>query len=458
MASEPSDLTFVRCPSCRSLVPASAARCRICNNPLDALAQSDGGGEAAKGTGRIRQRTVTAAPQDVISAVVAAKTEKALAASASPSVQGDDEFDPLGAYLQDLEGVDEVVATAPEALQPDRTAPAQRAEDDDDDEEDDPFDLDLFDEPVVEKPTSAAPEQRPVKQPAVHDPFDDEITIDTVAPKAVVAKEREAEVRPHTPMPAAQRREEQRPRGIEAQQGGGQQKGGGEARKNEARPPQRSEPHRSEPPRSEPQRSERMQEQRQNRPAPTQQRAPEPPRAPEPQRPKRDERDERRQDHNRPAQQQPPEQRHEQRHEQGRRAGDPQQHATVSERTQASTGPKTGKMRPGKLFGWLVSYESPDGRAIELREGKFFVTASSIKGTDLILEDPSISTPHALMSISEGGFLVQDLMSDHGVFVRHDERAEYQQEESLVRVSHGDWLRFGEVEFLVIIVPASSSR
>ena len=458
MASEPSDLTFVRCPSCRSLVPASAARCRICNNPLDSLAQSEGGGEAAKGTGRIRQRTVTAAPQDVISAVVAAKTEKALAVSAAPSVQGDDEFDPLGAYLQDLEGVDEVVATAPEALQPDRTAPAQRAEDDDDDEEDDPFDLDLFDEPVVEKPTSAAPEQRPVKQPAVHDPFDDEITIDTVAPKAVVAKEREAEVRPHTPMPAAQRREEQRPRGIEAQQGGGQQKGGGEARKNEARPPQRSEPHRSEPPRSEPQRSERMQEQRQNRPAPTQQRAPEPPRAPEPQRPKRDERDERRQDHNRPAQQQPPEQRHEQRHEQGRRAGDPQQHATVSERTQASTGPKTGKMRPGKLFGWLVSYESPDGRAIELREGKFFVTASSIKGTDLILEDPSISTPHALMSISEGGFLVQDLMSDHGVFVRHDERAEYQQEESLVRVSHGDWLRFGEVEFLVIIVPASSSR
>ena len=458
MASEPSDLTFVRCPSCRSLVPASAARCRICNNPLDSLAQSEGGGEAAKGTGRIRQRTVTAAPQDVISAVVAAKTEKALAVSAAPSVQGDDEFDPLGAYLQDLEGVDEVVATAPEALQPDRTAPAQRAEDDDDDEEDDPFDLDLFDEPVVEKPTSAAPEQRPVKQPAVHDPFDDEITIDTVAPKAVVAKEREAEVRPHTPMPAAPRRDEQRPRGVEAQQGGGQQRGGGEARKNEARPPQRSEPQRSEPPRSEPQRSERMQEQRQNRPAPTQQRAPEPPRAPEPQRPKRDERDERRQDHNRPAQQQPPEQRHEQRHEQGRRAGDPQQHATVSERTQASTGPKTGKMRPGKLFGWLVSYESPDGRAIELREGKFFVTASSIKGTDLILEDPSISTPHALMSISEGGFLVQDLMSDHGVFVRHDERAEYQQEESLVRVSHGDWLRFGEVEFLVIIVPASSSR
>lgn len=91
-----------------------------------------------------------------------------------------------------------MVATAPAALQPNRAAPAQRADDDDDDEEDDPFDLDLdlFDEPVVEKPTSPAPEQRSVKQPAVHDPFDDEITIDPVAPKVVVAKEREAEVRP----------------------------------------------------------------------------------------------------------------------------------------------------------------------------------------------------------------------------------------------------------------------
>jgi pSer/pThr/pTyr-binding forkhead associated (FHA) protein len=115
-------------------------------------------------------------------------------------------------------------------------------------------------------------------------------------------------------------------------------------------------------------------------------------------------------------------------------------------------------MRPGRLFGWLVSYENPDGRAIELREGKFFVTSSSIKGSDLILEDPSISTPHALMSISDAGLLVQDLMSDHGVFVRAGDDGSYRREDGVIRVSHGDWLKFGDVEFLVIIVPSSSRQ
>jgi hypothetical protein len=121
----------------------------------------------------------------------------------------------------------------------------------------------------------------------------------------------------------------------------------------------------------------------------------------------------------------------------------------------AVAGPKTGKMRPGRLFGWLVSYENPDGRAIELREGKFFVTSSSIKGSDLVLEDPSISTPHALMSISDSGLLVQDLMSDYGVFVRTDNDVDYRREDGVIRIEHGDWVRFGEVEFLVIIVPST---
>jgi pSer/pThr/pTyr-binding forkhead associated (FHA) protein len=111
------------------------------------------------------------------------------------------------------------------------------------------------------------------------------------------------------------------------------------------------------------------------------------------------------------------------------------------------------------LFGWLVSYENPDGRAIELREGKFFVTGNSIKATDLVIEDASISTPHALMSVSgEGGFKVQDLMSERGLFVRSREGGQYRREEGTVEIKHGDWLRFGDVEFLVTIVPTGSGR
>jgi hypothetical protein len=119
-----------------------------------------------------------------------------------------------------------------------------------------------------------------------------------------------------------------------------------------------------------------------------------------------------------------------------------------------SSGPKTGKMRPGRLFGWLVSFESPDGRAIELREGKFFVTGSSIRVTDLVIEDASISTPHALMSVSaDHGLLIQDLMSERGVFIRVGERGQYKREDGVVELKHGDWVRFGDVEFLVTVVP-----
>jgi pSer/pThr/pTyr-binding forkhead associated (FHA) protein len=117
-------------------------------------------------------------------------------------------------------------------------------------------------------------------------------------------------------------------------------------------------------------------------------------------------------------------------------------------------GPKPGKINSGRLFGWLVSYSSPEGRSIELREGKFFVTGSSLKNTDLVLDDSSVSTPHALMTVSgETGLYVQDLMSERGVHVRSREGQGYQREELTTQLKHGDWIRFGEVEFLVSLLP-----
>jgi hypothetical protein len=158
--------------------------------------------------------------------------------------------------------------------------------------------------------------------------------------------------------------------------------------------------------------------------------------------------------------------RNDRRHEESRKANSQQggrhqerQQDRVQERPQPQpeaqvAGPKTGKMRPGRLFGWLVSFESADGRAIELREGKFFITGSSIRGTDLVIEDPSISTPHALMSVSaEHGLLIQDLMSERGVFMRSGDRGQYRREDGVIELKHGDWIRFGDVEFLLTVVP-----
>jgi len=106
----------------------------------------------------------------------------------------------------------------------------------------------------------------------------------------------------------------------------------------------------------------------------------------------------------------------------------------------------------GRLFGWLVSYKNADGSAIELREGKFFVTSNSLKPNDLLIDDSSVSTPHALMNISlEAGLNVQDLMSERGVHVRHADEDSFQREDS-TQLSHGDWVRFGDAEFLVSII------
>ena len=55
------------------------------------------------------------------------------------------------------------------------------------------------------------------------------------------------------------------------------------------------------------------------------------------------------------------------------------------------------------------------------------------------------------MSVREG-FVVQDLMSERGVFVRRREDDTYQKIDDTVTVEHGDWVRFGDVEFLVSLI------
>lgn len=107
-----------------------------------------------------------------------------------------------------------------------------------------------------------------------------------------------------------------------------------------------------------------------------------------------------------------------------------------------------------RLFGWLVSYSSQEGEAIELREGKTLVTRSSLKNGDLVIDAPSISTPHAILIMgAETGFFIQDLISERGVWVRRRDEDTYHQEDNSVELFHGDWVRLGDVEFLVSIVP-----
>ena len=53
---------------------------------------------------------------------------------------------------------------------------------------------------------------------------------------------------------------------------------------------------------------------------------------------------------------------------------------------------------------------------------------------------------------AEHGLRIQDLMSDRGVLRRSRDADSYQREEEVVEGEHGDWIRIGDVEFLVCLI------
>ncbi|MEY4669393.1 MAG: Inner rane component of cytoplasmic domain [Pseudomonadota bacterium] len=465
MASETSELTFVRCPSCRSLVPVSASRCRICNNPLDGAGAAKDG-NAAKQPGRVRQKTFSASVDELMRedspSERSAPPPAAVATPQSEPVFGDqgdhEEVDPLADFLQEFEAEasEPVGAVTPEAAQ---SGGAAVSDDSDDDDDFDSFldELDSYDS-SAESPAPSAPRGgvvAPVEEPplAAISPRDespsrdadsdlladfmgndDELDLDS-APEPVREVAPPAPEKRYSPDPSPAPPVRQDP----------------PRQPEEKRPPPQQQPNQRQQAAQPQARTDRSQQERKghrdHKNAHPHQGGQE--RRENPPRERRD----------------PP--RNEPRNQESRKGGAheggrPQEHARERHHDHAPSrsdapvsGPKTGKMRPGRLFGWLVSFESPDGRAIELREGKFFVTGSSIRGTDLVIEDASISTPHALMSVSaDNGLLIQDLMSERGVFVRSGQRGQYKREDGVVELKHGDWVRFGDVEFVVTVVPS----
>ena len=67
MTTEETELTFVRCPSCRSLVPAVATRCRMCGYSFESGAEASEADEQAssQSKSRVRQRTISASREQL---------------------------------------------------------------------------------------------------------------------------------------------------------------------------------------------------------------------------------------------------------------------------------------------------------------------------------------------------------------------------------------------------------
>ena len=112
----------------------------------------------------------------------------------------------------------------------------------------------------------------------------------------------------------------------------------------------------------------------------------------------------------------------------------------------------------GTLVGWFVSYgEDERGVSRELRTGKFFLGGERLRESDLVIEDVGLSTPHCLVRISaDDGLQIQDLMSEQGTFLRRANEKTYQRIEEAVAVENGDWLRLGDYEVMICLVPGAA--
>ena len=504
MSSDSSELTFVRCPSCRSLVPAVSTRCRMCGASLDASAGMEEE-EHPKTSGRVRQRTMSSQKDQEMSMTrdlireesAQAGARKAPAASpVEPEPdEEDDELladDPLSAYIEEVEvegeggddddheDVDEddfplepapaVSKAAPQREpepepepepelepelelepepEPDLDLEPESAFDDDDEDEDLAAEVDDFDEEPLddEQDDEDAPWQKaPVQAPVQAAP----VQARSEEPRPVERREEPAAVKSND-QPAEQPR-------VIVESGRGRQRRGlsfdrprpapeaerqpepvEEAPARKPAEPERA-PRPAQPPRKAAEPAPRAEEgsvREPVKPAPREEapvREAAPVREPvkpaarveeaAPREPARASRDE---------------------------DASPSRGTEVSRKIPAV---QPAQVRKGRLFGWLVSYLDPSGKGVELREGKFFITRSSLKASDLVLDSESVSTPHAMaMVTAEGGLRVQDLMSERGVFVRRRGDDTYRREEDLLVLENGDWVRFGDLEFLVSLIP-----
>ncbi len=363
MSTDSTELTFIRCPSCRSLVPAVSTRCRMCGVTLEGQGGSSntqGSGEEKK-SGRVRQHTM-AAPRGT--APTPENLSKPVELAPVNQLEELDENDPLRDYVEEI---DDIQNKQPLSAQ---EQTSEELEDplfgDDDSEEEDILSDDDFDDFLD----------------------DDDITEEDISEEEIfedLEEEEELQVAPE-------------PRKVVVESGSGKTGGLFFAQPEE----NKTEPKESEVKESGQKPFERKESTGKNSlsaPSVT-----------------------------------------------------PKASKAVVSRTPTGNSSLEVVMPQdsGKLYGWLVNYSNPNGSSYEIREGRFFISSTEVKGNDLLVGHDSISAPHAILTVSlSEGLLIQDLMSENGVFIQKRGEGSFEQYEQIASLAHGDILKLGEVEFLV---------
>jgi hypothetical protein len=461
MSTDSTELTFVRCPSCRSLVPAVSPRCRMCGATLDPSQRSEDSTFDQKKSNRVRQRTMSQ-PENELSETAGKIRDDEETESPAPAVtetqvtsqvpQGrdiDSMADPLSAYIEEVP-VEEHRAQAGDAGEagavPGAEAPTEEAPPEVDSQGDNGAGSTSAVESLLSEPAVV---EEPVKAAQV--PAEPE-------PQALESKPMEA---PKNEVKAAEEPQPFENKSRVIVESG--QKRGGRSGLSFGRP--RDEEQRGDRPKGQDRPGQGTSEKHAERVSGFP-----PPRRPEERRGSEHRQNDQRQndhsggdrqrwnerDRNRGSQPPPPAMHKEQeQRNQDRRPAEGEAHDKPKH-----FDPRRIEKTSARLFGWLVSFSNPDGVALELREGRFFISRSSLKPTDLIIDDQSISTPHALISVNTQGqgLRIQDLMSESGVYLRRKATDSYQRITDTAKLEHGDWIRFGEVEFQLTVAAHTGAK
>jgi pSer/pThr/pTyr-binding forkhead associated (FHA) protein len=101
--------------------------------------------------------------------------------------------------------------------------------------------------------------------------------------------------------------------------------------------------------------------------------------------------------------------------------------------------PDTNKPKMGrKLIGWLVSFTRIlEGEDFKIYEGRNLISSSN--DGDIIINDPSVSSPHCMILFRNGIVKVKDELSTNGTFINGNNIDEEE-------LKDGDLLKVGKTE------------
>jgi hypothetical protein len=137
-----------------------------------------------------------------------------------------------------------------------------------------------------------------------------------------------------------------------------------------------------------------------------------------------------------------------------------EQEAPVSAAQQEQGVQVSRGKQDGALVAWFVHYQDDEnGTATEIREGRFFLGGSRLKESDIVIPHKSISTPHCLIKAEPSqGVHVQDLMSVNGTLVKKVGKDEWEPVPVPMQLDHGDWLKLGDYEVMVCVIPQQKEK